>query len=260
MDFEKTPSFYNNYDYFNKYLGRTSYYVALQNALISCIDKTNPKQVLELGCALGTTTFFAADIFEDVNFCGLDMRNNMINEANKKQKARDFLGHDNAMFIQADMTEFVCMDKIKDYSFIFMLYSFHHISDPEDNKIKFIKDIYSNMNPGAYLWIGETFLPEDEQKIEDLWELRALEGQASTFWEFWKDRGVSTKQAKAIAKLSYNEEYKAGECVAKRNDEYLVTRSWLARQLQETEFKIQINEPVNAIGDGVILAKKRFLT
>ena len=254
MDFEKTPSFYNNPDYFQKYLGSTSYYIALQNALISCIDKTSPKQVLELGCALGTTTFFAADIFEDVNFCGIDIRNNMINEANKKQEARDFMGHDNATFIQADMTEFVRADKIKDYSFFFMLYSFHHIPDPEDNKIEFIKNIYSNMSPGTYLWIGETFLPEDEQKIEDLWALRALEGQASTFWEFWAD--MSTEKAKTIAELSYNEERKAGECVAKRNNEYLVTRSWLARQLQETEFKIQISEPVNAIGDGVILAKK----
>lgn len=256
-DYDCTPSYFNNCEYFNKYLGKTSYYIALQNALATCIMRLEPERVIDLGCALGTTTFMLADKFDKIEFSGLDMRDDVVSKTNKMQESRDYSGKDNATFICADMTNFVATEEISEYQLIYMLYSFHHIIDPDDNKIKFIQDTFNNMSSGSYLWIGETFLPENGMNVNELWTLRATEGHASTFWACLNDyKGVALKRAKEIAGISHDEEYKAGIHVNDRDEEYLVARSWTADHLEKAGFELIINEPVNALGDGVILVKK----
>ena len=51
MDYDNTPSFYNNSEYFERYLGRTSYYLGLQKAVDKIIAAVGPEKVLELGTA-----------------------------------------------------------------------------------------------------------------------------------------------------------------------------------------------------------------
>ena len=86
MDYDKTPSFYNNEEFFNKYLGRTSYYLSLQRVVEKIISLTNSKTVLEFGSALGTTTIKMAETFPDVVFKGIDLRSDVVEKAEESAK------------------------------------------------------------------------------------------------------------------------------------------------------------------------------
>lgn len=257
-NYKKTPSFYNNEAYFNKYLGCTSYYLSLQNVVAKMVDLIQPNRVLELGSALGTTSLMLAKKFEQVHFIGADIRGDIVEKANDSAA-----GFDNLEFITCDMCSYVSTESIADYDLIFLLYSFHHITDPLDNKILFLKDCFKNMKKGSYLLITETFIPEEcvnleeDDKIVDLFKLRSEEGYASTFWaalESLSEEGLGL--AKSIAMVSRSEETKAGELVYERKDEYLVKLSWLIEKAEETGFKVIISEPVNSIMEKVVLLRK----
>lgn len=53
-NFDKTPSFYNSQEVFNKFLNKTSYYKAIQECLINMVNFVKPKEVVELGSATGS--------------------------------------------------------------------------------------------------------------------------------------------------------------------------------------------------------------
>ncbi len=261
-NYDHTPSYFNNLEYFNKYLGKTSYYYGLQHALSTIIAKTKPQRVLELGCALGNTTFLLANMFLDIEFCGIDMRDDIVSKTNKTQECRDFQGKDNASFVCDDMTRYVKKDELASYDLIYMLYSFHHILDPNENKKHFLLDCIEHMKSNGFLFVGETFLPEGGMSISELWNIRAEEGYSSTFWNSFADDKLSNLnngiiKAQEASITSYNEERDAGIHVENRTDEYLITRSWLANTAEKVGFSIVINEPTNALGDGVILLQKR---
>lgn len=257
-DYKKTPSFYNNEAYFNKYLGCTSYYLSLQNVVTKIVNLIKPSVVLELGSALGTTSLMLARKYEHIHFVGADIREDVVKKAN--DSAADCSNLD---FIACDMCSYAATKNISDYDLIFLLYSFHHIVDPLDNKIRFLKDCFKNMKNGSYLLITETFIPEEsikleqDQKIIDLFKIRSEEGYASTFWaalESLSEEGVDL--AKSVAKISLSEESKAGELVNKREEEYLVKLSWLVERAKEIGFEIIISEPVNSIMEKAVLLKK----
>lgn len=254
----KTPSFYNNESYFEKYLGCTSYYLSLQNVVTKLVNLINPHFVLELGSALGTTTLMLANLFRNISFVGADIRGDVVVKAN--QGASVF---ENVSFIEADMCELVTLDNLSDYDLIFLLYSFHHILDPLENKIVFLRNCYNHMKLGSYLLIAETFIPEEsrslrhDQSIEDLFRIRSEEGYASTFWaalESISTDGIDL--AKAAGHFSRTEESKAGDLVNSRVDEYLVKSSWLIKQAREIGFRVVLAEPVNVICEKAILLRK----
>lgn len=66
MDYLNTPSFYNNEEFFNRYLGRTSYYLRLPDVVSKVIGVTDVKSVLEFGSALGTTMLMLADKYKSI--------------------------------------------------------------------------------------------------------------------------------------------------------------------------------------------------
>lgn len=257
-DFTKTPSYFNNKETFEKYLGQTSYYLALQDAVKKIISIIKPSKVLELGSATGATTIKMANIFKSIKFVGIDMRSDVTSIAVKEANEKKVLNVD---FLTADMCEIV-KDKL-DEDMIYMLYSYHHILDPIEKKITFLRDVYKNMKKKSYLCIAETFIPEtatdlyDSEEILRLWRVRKEEGAASTFWKALASLKESDLDlTHQIAEYSRENEYLAGELVAKRQDEYLIKRSWLADIGSNAGFKVIINEPVNALGDGVILFVK----
>lgn len=257
MDYEKTPSFYNSEEYFNKYLGQTSYYLGLQNVVDKMIELIRPKQVFELGSALGTTTIQMARKYRDVSFVGLDIRKDIIFQANDASKSMS-----NIYFIEGDMCEYVNND-LSENDLIYMLYSFHHIIDPEENKVRFLEKCYNNMKEGTFLLIAETFLPDcikeqkEDKEILDLFKLRAQEGYASTFWASLNSLSSEGLQlSKRIAKTSFREESKAGELVYRREEEYLVTFQWLCEICSSVGFKIVLAEPVNNIMEKALLLKR----
>lgn len=258
-DYKNTPSYYNNEEYFKKYLGCTSYYLSLQNVVTKVVGIINPQKVLELGSALGTTSLLLARRFDHISFVGVDMREDVVKKANECA-----VDCNNVRFITFDMCSYVETSYVSDYDLIFLLYSFHHIEDPLDKKIKFLKDCFNNMKNGSYLLITETFLPEDivdlkhDQRIMDLFESRSNEGYASTFWvalETLTEEGINL--ARLVAEVSSREERKAGQLVNDRKDEYLVKLSWLIEIAKEIGFEIVISEPVNSIMEKVVLLRKK---
>ena len=256
MNYKNTPSFYNNVEFFNKYLGQTSYYNSLQNVVKKTIKITNPHRVLEFGSALGTTTLAMAKEYPNIVFLGSDIREDIIIKANNNAKTIA-----NATFVQADMCEYVALPTLSEFDLIFLLYSFHHIIDPLDNKAEFLKNCYANMKIGSYLLITETFLPEDVEglkensQIEKLFEQRGIEGYASTFWNALNSL-QEVELAKEVANISLKEELEAGFLVNKRKDEYLVKFSWLVEIAKSCGFKVVIAEPVNSIMEKALLLQK----
>lgn len=257
MDFLKTPSFYNNEEYFNKYLGKTSYYTSLQNIVEKIISLAKPNTVLEMGAALGSTTLLMASRFPNTKFIGTDIREDIVSKALDLSKDVS-----NVSFFVADMCELAQQD-LSSYDLIYLLYSFHHISDPICNKTAFLQNCYLNMKKGSFLLITETFLPdgipqlEKHASIRELFKLRAEEGYASTFWAVLENlNSQNIALAQQIANFSKSEESLAGENVYNRIDEYLVDFSWLIETAQKCGFDVVISEPVNTLMEKVILLRR----
>ncbi|HKL93695.1 MAG TPA: class I SAM-dependent methyltransferase [Clostridia bacterium] len=257
-DYKDTPSFFNSEEVLKKYLGNTSYYTALRNAVTKLVKLIKPEKVVELGAATGATTIMLAKKFKSIDFFGSDIRPDVVEIA---KHAADKQGVANAAFGTVDMCRFA--ERPADTDFVFLLYSFHHIVDPLGLKEKFFADMFRNMKKGAYLCIAESFIPEDAkdntdaEKILELWNARSVEGGASTYWNSLSGLSKSKlRLAKETAEYCGKNELVAGGLVAKRQDEYLVKRSWVVEQGGKAGFVVVINEPVNAHGDGVILLRK----
>ena len=256
-EYDKTPSFYNDEETFSKFLKKTSFYTALQNNLSKCISFAKPKKILELGSATGETSMKVAKEFPSSTVVGVDMRQNIVEVANNAAKRENVK---NVSFKQGDMSQYV--KNPIDADFVYMLYSFHHIVDPEENKINFFKDAYQNLKKGAYVCIAEGFIPEDvsltdEDPIVELWRVRSQEAYATVFWNSLSDLTKdSLDKATAIANYSKEKEFEAGLLVAKRDSEYLVKASWVEKVASEVGFKVVINQPVNNIADRIILLQK----
>lgn len=256
MDYQNTPSFYNNADFFYQYLGQTSYYVGLQHVVKKIIGITHPCKVLEFGSALGTTTMEMAKKYPEISFVGSDIRDDIVEQA--REAASDY---PNVQFVRSDMCEHVKMSTLAEFDLIFLLYSFHHILDPLSKKLDFLKDCYANMKTGSYLLIAETFLPEecegltDSKQIPTLFQQRAAEGYASTFWAALNSLD-EIQLAQKVANVSLHEELEAGRLVEERNEEYLVKFSWLVEAAAACGFRVIIAEPVNSIMEKALLLQK----
>lgn len=257
MDYKSTPSYYNNKEYFDKYLGSSSYYNGLQENFTRVIGMSKAKNILELGSALGTTTMTLARRFPAKTFVGTDIREDIVAQANKDNTL------DNVTFKVADMCEIAKRSEVAEYDLIYALYSFHHIPDPLDLKVEFLQNIFKRMKEGAYLLIGETFLPEKATRlkgdnlISERWNERAVEGGASTFWnalENLSPEGIAL--AKEVSNVSLSEESMAGALVFNRTEEYLVKASWLKEEAEKVGFKVIIAEPMNSIGEHILLFRK----
>jgi len=258
-DFEKTPSFYANDKVFKKFLYKTSFYQGLQKNLLGIVKKLKPENVLELGFGTGQTSFLVAKQNKNSNLVSVDMRNEMVDVASglaEKYKIN------NIKFVQGDMSSYVKQD-LTQFDFIFMLYAFHHIPDPHQNKIEFLKQCYKNMKKGAYICIAEAFVPENlsdegaDPRILSIWQERGKESYASVFWNCLN--GLDEKsiaKAETIASYSQSMELMAGELVAGRNNEYLVKISWLAIEAEKIGFKTILNENINSIADSILLFQK----
>lgn len=256
--YDKTPSFFNNEETFSKYLGQTSYYTGLQDAVFKLIKLIRPKNVVELGSALGTTLVECAKLNLDVVFTGLDIRPDVVDKANESVKKQ---GLANVSFMAQDMGVYAKNPLPSDLTFL--LYAFHHILDPLTLKEQFLRDMFDNMSEGSYLCIAESFIPEESSSLEDkerilnLWRIRSLEGQASTFWKSLDGLdSESIRVSKAISEYCRDQEYLAGTLVANRDNEYLVKASWVVEVARSIGFDVVIDQPINCIGDGLILLRK----
>lgn len=258
-DFSQTPSFYNTQQVFKKYLGQTSYYLGLQEKILKIIKSIKPKQILELGFGTGQTAITVAKHNKNAFLTAVDMRKEMADVALSLAKESKVT---NVNFITDDMNNFVGKN-LNNFDIIYFLYAFHHIEDPLSIKITFLKNCYKNMKVGGYLLISETFIPEEysmdgtDLRLLKFFEIRGEEGYASTFWKSLKSlKSKDIAYAKEVANYCRQMEIDAGKLVAVRNNEYLVKRSWLKENVEKIGFVTVLDNPINNIGDAVILFRK----
>lgn len=258
-EYDETPSFYNNDEVFEKYLGQTSYYLALQNNLLDIVSWLDPDAITELGSGTGQTTIRLGERFDSVAVTGIDNRENVVESSKENATAE---GVDNVSFETADMIDLADSVETLD-DVVVMLYSFHHIPDPLDRKVAFLRDCFETFDEGSYLCIGETFLEDGAldddgtQGVERQWEFRGREAYASTFWSALD--GLSEDDldhAHDAGKYSRHHEVEAGENVYGRDNEYLVSMGWLESTATEVGFDVVLSEPVNALGDGIVLLRR----
>ena len=110
--------------------------------------------------------------------------------------------------------------------------------------------------------ITETFIQnekqtkENKEKILNLFADRRREGMASTFWNVLD--GIddeSIQRAHDIARYCGDHEYFAGELVANRDNEFLVTKEWLRETVKSIGYKVILETDIDGIGDGLFLLK-----
>jgi ubiquinone/menaquinone biosynthesis C-methylase UbiE len=256
MKFNKTPSFYNTEEAFQEYLAKTSYYICLQNAVSKIVTFCKPKSILELGSGTGETAVRLAKENNKSSITAVDMRKEMIDIGNRISTKEHV---DNIDFIQSDMIQYV--KEIGELpQMIVMLYSFHHIPDPSENKIDFLKTCLFKLPPKGRLCIAETFLPECNRtsllntEISNLWSKRVIEGYSSTFWSYLNNLNYdSIKKAKDIATFCMKNEQKAGEMVSIRDNEYLVSMEWVINISKSLGYHVELAEPCNGFSDSVVL-------
>lgn len=256
-NYDSTPSFYNSQEVFEKYLGQTSYYKTLQNNVIKLCKLAKSKNILELGSATGATSFAIAKAIPDAAVIGIDMRSDIISVANGLKEKNKV---NNVSFVTED---FCTYSNYSDCDFIVMLYSFHHIIDPEENKWSFLRKVFDEVKEGTYLCIAETFLPcepdEDdfELKTKGLWALRVEEGNATTFWESL--HGITSNDVRFATEVgTFCGEYEgiAGNEVIERQTEFLLTAEKLCVEAEKAGWKVVISRPCNAVGEAIVLLRK----
>lgn len=256
-EYEGTPSFYTTDDTFEKYLGQTSYYRKLQNSIVEIVSHVDPDRITALGSGTGKTAIRLSAEFPSTEVVGIDNRESVIEISRDNL---DGLDHPNLTFELADMREYVRRSLPE---MVVMLYSFHHIPDPLDRKVNFLEDCYETLPDGGYICIAETFLTTDsrdelaDREIRSTWADRGFEGYASTFWaalDGLTDDAI--EHAQDVGEFSRQHEREAGENVRTRDEEYLITMDWVVEHAEDVGFEVVLSEPVNSLGDGIVLLRK----
>jgi hypothetical protein len=258
-EYDGTPSFYTTEDTFEKYLGQTSYYLSLQSGVIKIVSHINPDQITELGSGTGQTAMRLADEFPATEVLGIDDRETVIEVSRNKIEELD---QSNVTFETAEMREYVetvgSLPKM-----VVLLYSFHHIPDPLQQKVDFLEKCYANLPDSGHICIAETFLKNDacsevaDREVRTMWAGRGLEAYASTFWSALDGLDqTDIEHAQEVGDFSRSHEIEAGENVRDRDEEYLVSMEWVVEHAQRIGFEVVLAEPVNSLGDGIVLLPK----
>lgn len=258
-DYDGTPSFYTSDEVFEKYLGQTSHYLALQNNLLDIISYVEPDRIMEMGSGTGQSAVRVAEEHPSTEVLGIDNREEVVEQSRAQVEDHDL---QNLVFETADMIDYAKeTDSLPEM--VFFLYSFHHIPDPLQRKVEFLKDCYTSLPDGGYVCVAETFLTSDarnefaDREIRTRWANRGLESYASTFWSALDGLAPDDiEHAQEVGEFSRAHELEAGDNVLARNDEYLISMSWLVDHAQEVGFDVLIAEPVNSVGDGIVLLRK----
>lgn len=258
-EYDGTPSFYSSDDTFEKYLGQTSHYLALQDNLIEIISYVEPDRITEMGSGLGQSAMRMAEEYPSVGVLGIDNREKVIEHSQNRIEERDL---SNIVFETADMVEYVkTVDSLP--GMVVFLHSFHHISDPLGRKIEFLENCHTALADGSHICIAETFLKNDardesaHREIRIRWANRGLESYASTFWSALDGLApADIETAQEAGEFSREHELEAGKNVLDRDEEQLISMKWLIESARNVGFDVLLAEPVNALGDGIVLLRK----
>lgn len=254
-NYDLTPSFFNNQETFEKYLGQTSYYKILQEAMKKLCLFIKPNKIIELGSATGSTAIALAKTCAESTVVGIDMRQDVI------EIAKEIAQKEEISNVKFEVSNFCDYTGYANADFIAMLYSFHHIEDPSEEKEKFLEKLKNETKKGTYLCIGETFLPKSyddmtKEEITELWRVRSNEGKYSTFWA--SIDGVSKEKianSMDIAEFCMHHESIAGNEVVERKTEFLVSSQELIKMAKKTGWEVIFSYPCNTVGEEIVLLR-----
>lgn len=223
------------------------------------ISSVGPDRITEMGSGLGQTAVRMAEEYPATEVLGIDNREAVIE---RSRSTIDGRGLSNLAFETADMIEYVeSADSLPEM--VVLLHSFHHIPDPLQRKVEFLADCYTALPDGGHVCIAETFLRNDardesaRREIRSKWADRGLESYASTFWSALDGiDSAAIEHAQEIGEFSREHELEAGENVLARDDEYQISMEWLVSHAQTVGFDVLLAEPVNSLGDGIVLLRK----
>ena len=247
-----------------RYLSHTSVYTCLQNNLIKILKLSTPKAVLELGFG---GSQIAVRVAEEISSLKITVVNNDYEMLKTAKCIIEEKSLSNIKLIERDACEYV-KSSLSQYDFVFLLYNFHHIKDSSNQKREkeeFLRHCYDNMKEGSYLCIADIFLPElcDESRLESdkslrlLYQQRAEEYKASTFWSFLNDIShTAIFRTLEEAEQSKIRESESAVKVKTKDGEYLIKKSWLLEKIEELGFEVIIDQFVNNIADAILLVKK----
>lgn len=213
-----------------------------------------PKTLVEVGTGTGATANRLARENPECQIIGVDIRDEMVDLAQSTAPR-------NAQFLKHDMVKYIG-DQERLPELTLFLYAFHHIRDPLKNKRDLLKAYKEKLPEGGRICIADIFLPESfafapielDSLTKNRWSYRLLEGYSSTFWAALD--GLEKQEvgrAREVGNFCAQNEYKAGNLIMKRKNEYPVSMSWLIRTVQEIGFCVDIAEPCNCVGDGLVL-------
>lgn len=257
-EIKEFSAFFNDDDEFDVILGKTSYYITMQNQIINLIKSYSPLYVLEFGSGSGRTSARIATENRNLSLVAVDNREELIKFCQDK---KEYKAIKNLTFVRGDLTKLDSFNFIN-VDLVLMSYSFNYINDPLETKQQFLEHIFSKMKHGARLIIGDWFLNNvktfDAENIKQLYKLRVEEGAQSIFWNV-----LGGKQTEKDIELAhkYLEKFKRHhrnllKNILERKQVYPVSLEWLVDTAVKVGFKVELNNYINNINDAVVVLKK----
>ena len=248
---------FNSEEEFNNVLGLTSYYQAMQDYISKLVKGLKPDYLLEFGCGSGETIIRLAKENPQASLVGVDIRENILNFAGEKKEIRKIK---NLTLVLGDLN---LLDNynLKNVDIVLLVYSFAYINDPVEEKIKFLKNLYSKMHSGSYLVIGDWFLNDaksnDEDGIKQVYNNRILEGERSIYWNFLNEKEVfNVENAEENAKKYSKHHKRMLKQILLRDGVYPVSKQWLIDVVVQTGYRLLLENFINNDNDAIVVFKK----
>ena len=250
--------YFNNNEEFDQILGKTSYYITMQNQISKLVKTFNPFYVIEFGAGSGNTAARLARENQQLSLVAVDNREELVNYC---QNSKELRGIQNLTFIKGDLTKLNTFNFIN-VDLVLMSYSFNYINDPLETKKEFLEHLFSKMKKGARVLIGDWFLPEskpfEEATIKNLYKLRVEEGAQSIFWNVLNGKQDEKSIEEAHGKLEAFKKHHRNllKNILKREQVYPVNKNWLIDVAVEVGFTVELSDFINNINDAVIVLRK----
>ena len=134
-------------------------YRQMVDVLVSLLtyEKSQPFQVIDLGCGTGTISRAVKDKFPNIRLTCVDISKNMLAIASAKNGAETRL-------IEADFNTFVFPGK---YDAVVSSLALHHL-ETESDKLNFYKAIFAAMNPGG-IFVNIDVVQSDDSNLQEIY-------------------------------------------------------------------------------------------
>lgn len=250
-----TQFLFENDEEFQQYMGNTIAYNNMQNTISKLVKFVRPQYLIEFGSGNGATSIRLAHENANTSIVAVDLREKMVGLSKDKILKNKVK---NVTFVNGDLTK-LSNYNLNNANLVLMMYSFKYISDPLENKIEFLTDLYTRMQPGAYLIIGDTFIEDetDKKAIQKQLEDRYYNNSKDAFWNSLQGlTETDIDSSLEVQKLNRDHTKHQIKLAVDRDGVYYVSRNWLKKVTQKIGFKIVLSERLNSLSDTIFVLVK----